>query len=365
MCWGNEEMLQKLKVFQVINNPHRISSVDFFRGIAVLAVVLFHFKGIMPFGFLGVEIFFVISGLLVGGILTKDLSNKQSIHFFKFFLQRGVKIWPSYYMFLLLGTGLAILLYGETHPDQIIPIWDLKRYVFFYQNYTGGPFHWSFDHVWTLCVEEHFYILLPILYMFIQRFVSSGKQKNALFGFVIGVIVSGIILKHCSYFFTNSRDVVVSTHNRIDALGWGVLLNLIVTFYSEKIKNKNIQIYSTCIGLIIFIAAIVGSVYSNNSLFYKMYLHTIIPFAFGLIMLGLYYIDFSKWKFIQVIAYYSYNWYLWHPIFVFFMYDRFGISWLGVLSYLFVTFSAAVLCTVLIEEPLMKRRKKIIDSIYH
>jgi len=357
-------MLQKLKVFQVINNPNRISSVDFFRGIAVLAVVLFHFKGIMPYGFLGVEIFFVISGLLVGGILTKDLSNQQPIHFFKFFLQRGFKIWPSYYMFLLLGTGLAILLYSETHPDQIIPVWDFKRYVFFYQNYTGGPFHWSFDHVWTLCVEEHFYILLPVLYIFIQHVFPVNKQKNALFTFVIGVIVSGIIMKHCSYFFTNSRDVIASTHNRIDALGWGVLLNLIVTFYSNKIKNKHIQIYSTCIGLIIFIAAIVGSVYSNNSLFYKMYLHTLIPFAFSLILLGVYYVDFSKLKFIQVIAYYSYNWYLWHPIFVFWIYDCFGITWAGVLCYLTVTFLAAVFSTILIEEPLLRKRGKIIGRIF-
>ncbi len=358
-------MLQKLNVFKVVNNPDRISSVDFFRGIAVLAVVLFHFKGTLPFGYLGVEIFFVISGLLVGGLLTKDLTTQKKIVFFEFFLKRGFKIWPSYYMFLLLGTGVAILFYSQSHPDQIIPLWDLKRYLFFYQNYTGGPFHWSFDHVWTLCVEEHFYILLPILYIFIQKVFPVEKQKQALFLFVIGVIVSGIILKHCSYFFTNSKDVIASTHNRIDALGWGVLLNLIITFYGEKIKNRNVQVWSTCLGVLIFVAAIVGSVYSNESLFYKMYLHTIIPFAFALILLGVYYIDFSGIKFIQVIAYYSYNWYLWHPVFVFFIYDRLGATWLGVLCYLGLTFSAAVLSTMLIEEPFLKRRKKVIDRIFH
>ncbi|MGN6646158.1 MAG: acyltransferase family protein [Cytophaga sp.] len=358
-------MLQKLNVFKVVNNPDRISSVDFFRGIAVLAVVLFHFKGTLPFGYLGVEIFFVISGLLVGGLLTKDLTNQKKIVFFEFFLKRGFKIWPSYYMFLLLGTGVAVLFYSQSHPDQIIPLWDLKRYLFFYQNYTGGPFHWSFDHVWTLCVEEHFYILLPILYIFIQKVFPVEKQKQALFLFVTGVIVSGIILKHCSYFFTNSKDVIASTHNRIDALGWGVLLNLIVTFYGDKIKNKKVQVWATCLGVLIFAAAIIGSVYSNESLFYKMYLHTIIPFAFALVLLGVYYIDFSSIKFIQVIAYYSYNWYLWHPVFVFFIHDRLGATWLGVLSYLAITFSAAVLSTILIEEPFLKRRKKVIDRIFH
>ncbi len=357
-------MLNKLKVFEIINNPNRISSVDFFRGVAVLVVVLFHFKGLMPFGYLGVEVFFVISGLLVGGLLTKEISDQQPIHFFKFFIQRGFKIWPSYYMFLLLGMGVASLLYGKSHPDQIIPLWDLKRYVFFYQNYTGGPFHWSFDHVWTLCVEEHFYILLPVLYIFIQHVFSFDKQKKALFLFVIGVIVSGIVLKHCSYFFTNSRDVIASTHNRIDALGWGVLLNLIIKFHSEKIKTREIQVYSTCIGICIFAAAIIGSLYSGDSLFYKMYLHTLIPFAFALILLGLYFVDFSKFKFIQIIAYYSYNWYLWHPIFVFFIYDHFGISWLGVVLYLVISFMAAVLSTIYIEETLLRKREKVINKLF-
>jgi peptidoglycan/LPS O-acetylase OafA/YrhL len=358
-------MLQKLNVFKVVNNPDRISSVDFFRGIAVIAVVLFHFKGTLPFGYLGVEIFFVISGLLVGGLLTKELTSQKKIVFFEFFLKRGFKIWPSYYMFLLLGTGIAVLFYSQSHPDQIIPLWDLKRYLFFYQNYTGGPFHWSFDHVWTLCVEEHFYILLPILYIFIQKIFPVEKQKQALFLFVIGVIMSGIILKHCSYFFTNSKDVIASTHNRIDALGWGVLLNLITTFYGEKIKSKKVQVWASCLGVFIFTAAIIGSIYSNESLFYKMYLHTIIPFAFALILLGVYHIDFSSIKFIQVIAYYSYNWYLWHPVFVFFIYDRLGATWLGVVCYLAVTFSAAVLSTILIEEPFLKRRKKVIGKIFH
>jgi len=357
-------MLNKLKVFEVINDSKRISSVDFFRGIAIIAVVLFHFKGILPFGYLGVEIFFVISGLLVGGLLTKDISNQKQIHFFKFFLQRGFKIWPSYYMFLLLGTGGAILLYSETHPDQIIPLWDFKRYLFFYQNYTGGPFHWSFDHVWTLCVEEHFYILLPILYIFIQRVFSVDKQKKMLFVFVIGVIVSGIILKHCSFFFTNSRDVHASTQNRIDALGWGVLLNLIIKFYSENVKTKKVQIYSTCIGLFIFILAIIGSIYSEGSLFYRMYLHTLIPFAFALILLGLYYIDFSRFKFIQIVAYYSYNWYLYHPLFVYFIFDRYGVSWLSVSIYLVLSFLAAVLSTTFIEEPVLRKRGKIVERIF-
>lgn len=94
--------MTRLKVFQVINNPDRISSVDIFRGIAIIAVVIYHFNHHLPFGYLGVDLFFLVSGLLVSGILTKDLENGTKINFLKFFLQRGFKIWPSYYAFLLL-----------------------------------------------------------------------------------------------------------------------------------------------------------------------------------------------------------------------------------------------------------------------
>lgn len=163
----------KLKTFHSLSNPQRNSSVDFFRGIAIISVVIFHFNNFLPMGNLGVDLFFVISGLLIGGLLNKNLEADRKINFFKFFLQRGFKIWPSYYAFLIFGSLVALCFYHSKHQDQIIPLWDMKRYLFFYQNYTGAPFHWSFDHVWSLCVEEHFYILLPILFILIQTFASD------------------------------------------------------------------------------------------------------------------------------------------------------------------------------------------------
>ena len=144
--------MNNLKVFEVINKKDRNSSIDIFRSLAILSVVLFHFNGYLPNGEIGVDLFFVISGLLVGGILSREFEAGNKISFFKFFIQRGFKIWPSYYFFIGFGSILAYILYRENHVDQIIPIWDIKRYLFFYQNYTGTPFHWSFDHVWSLCI---------------------------------------------------------------------------------------------------------------------------------------------------------------------------------------------------------------------
>lgn len=356
--------MTRLKVFQTINNTDRISSVDIFRSLAIISVVIFHFNHQLPFGFLGVDLFFLVSGLLVGGLLTKEFESGNKINFFKFFLQRGFKIWPSYYAFLLFGGLIALYFYHTTNPDQIIPLWDLKRYLFFYQNYTGLPFHWSFDHVWSLCVEEHFYVLLPIMFLIIQHFIKDKHKIKTLFMFVSLTIIAGIVFKHFSYFLTNSKDTYSATHNRIDALAWGVLLNLVITYYGEKIKSLWFALFSFASGLFIFIAALSFQISYDNVLFEKIYFHSVIPFSFFLMLLGLYYVDFSKLKPLRFIAYYSYNWYLWHPIFVIFITRHIGNTMTGLFIYLIVTFLIAVIATVFIEETFLRKRKVVLDKIF-
>jgi peptidoglycan/LPS O-acetylase OafA/YrhL len=346
-----------------INNSDRISSVDIFRALAIISVVLFHFNGQLPYGYLGVDLFFVVSGLLVGGLLTKEFEKGNKIVLLRFFLQRGFKIWPSYYAFIFFGSLLAFCFYHATAPGEVIPVWDLKRYLFFYQNYTGFPIHWSFDHVWSLCVEEHFYLLLPMLFIIIQYFNFPKPKIQVLFTFVILTIIAGIALKNFSYFFTNSKDTYSATHNRIDALAWGVLLNLIIVRYGEKIRSLNFKLLTFASGFLIFIAALFFYVSYDNLLFEKIYFHSIVPISFFLMLLGAYYVDLSKLKPLRFIAYYSYNWYLWHPLFVIFITKNVGNTVSGLLIYLVTTFTIAVIATVLIEEPFLKRRKAILDKI--
>lgn len=351
-------------MFQAISNADRISSVDFFRSMAIISVVIFHFNRRLPFGLIGVDLFFVISGLLIGGLLTKEFEKGSKINFFKFFLQRGFKIWPSYYGFLLFGGLLAEYLYRSTEPDQIIPLWDLKRYLFFYQNYTGLPSHWSFGHVWSLCVEEHFYVLLPLMYLFVQYFIHEKYKTKTLFLLVILTIISGIIFKHLSYFFTGRQDTYSATHNRIDALAWGVLLNLIITYYGEKIKSLNFRILFFASGLLISAAALLFQTFYSNILFDKIYFHSVIPFSFFLMLLGLYHVDLTKLKPLRFIAYYSYNWYLWHPVFVHFITKHWGNTIGGLFIYLTVTFLIAVIATIFIEETFLRKREELIDKIF-
>jgi peptidoglycan/LPS O-acetylase OafA/YrhL len=81
-------------------------------------------------------------------------------------------------------------------------------------------------------------------------------------------------------------------------------------------------------------------------------------------LLGLYYVNLSRFKLIRFIAYYSYNWYLWHPIFVIYITKQIGNTKIGLLIYLLVTFIIAMLATILIEERLLKKRKVVLDKLF-
>lgn len=355
------DLLRGLKVFRTIASPQRISSVDVFRALAILAVVLFHFNQLLPYGFLGVDLFFVISGLLVGGLLTKSFVNRERVSFWKFVLQRGFKIWPSYYTFLLSGTIIAYCFYRSLAPDEIIPWWDMKRYLLFYQNYTGLPFHWSFDHVWSLCVEEHFYIVLPVLFIVLQRLKGGGRALFLSAGFLI---LAGIVSKILAELYTNSKDTFSATHNRIDALAWGVLLNLIVTRHGDKLRRARRLYLLFLAGSTLFAGALAVQVHTSSLIYRKIVFHSIVPFCFFLMIGGVYFRDFSRWKVFRVIAYYSYNWYLWHPIFVIFISQQVGKSVGALFVYLAVTFAAAVTFTVLVEERVLAKRGSVIEKLF-
>ena len=350
----------KLRVLELLSQPDRVTSIDICRGLAILSVVIFHFESFLPLGYIGVDLFFVISGFLIGNILTTEFKNEKRINFIRFILLRGFKIWPSYYFFFFTGSIIAYFLYRDTNPDQIVPLHDMPRYLLFYQNYTGQPFHFSFDHVWSLCVEEHFYILLPLLFIVIQFLFNESEGRKYLVACIVLMIVSGIILKYLSFYLTNSKDTYSATHNRIDALAWGVLLNLILKYKSEWAMKHVKRYWFTIIGGISFVAILFAKVFWMNVIFQKIWFHSLLPFIFFLIIFGIYFVDFSKFKVIRVISYYSYNWYLWHPVFAIFISKSVG-GIFGLFLYLVVTFSMAVISTILIEEPMLAYRSSVIS----
>ncbi len=144
--------------------PKREIHLDFIRGLAVLMVVDFHTTELfqrahLPFrtGDLGVAMFFVLSGFLVGGILLREWDRKGAIDAKRFLIRRGLKIWPQYYVFLL-----VMLLTRHRTVHQLLG--NLLNI----QNYLGGV-----AHTWSLAVEEHAYLLLTVSLVVSARVKAS------------------------------------------------------------------------------------------------------------------------------------------------------------------------------------------------
>src|SRR5277367_6183127 len=134
----------------------RNKRLDVLRCVAVVTVILHH-SGDSTFftqaGWTGVDLFFVLSGFLISGLLFSEYKKRRAISFKRFYIRRGLKIYPAFYVFLLV-TAVG----GWWGFHSVAPATMYLNEIFFVMNYLGGV--WT--HTWSLGVEEHFYIILPI-----------------------------------------------------------------------------------------------------------------------------------------------------------------------------------------------------------
>ena len=161
--------------------------VDGLRAIAVLAVVLYHFGvGGLGGGFVGVDIFFVISGFLIGGLLWKELDERGGVDLGRFYLRRVRRLAPAYLAMAIVSTIAAwvILLpfeFREFGKHLIAATVWLSNVQFWRE---AGYFDVAADskvllHTWSLSVEEQFYVVLPILLILLK---FSRRISGAVVG---------------------------------------------------------------------------------------------------------------------------------------------------------------------------------------
>lgn len=165
------------------------------RALAVIPVLLFHaFPQLMPGGFVGVDVFFVISGYLISGILFRDLQRTGTIDFFDFYSKRIKRILPNLIVLLLVVTvfGWFVLTASEYEV--------LGKHVyssaFFFQNFrllgeAGdyfdiGSAYKPLLHLWSLAIEEQFYILFPVVLLMVWKVVRRKNLGILLMGMTVG-----------------------------------------------------------------------------------------------------------------------------------------------------------------------------------
>ena len=200
-----------------------------------VAAVMFRHSDVSAFllrvGWIGVDLFFVLSGFLISGLLFSEYKKRHTISLKRFFIRRGLKIYPAFYVFLLL-TGVMSYLVFHTHASLAHYLQD----VFFIMNYTHGVW----DHTWSLGVEEHFYIFLPILLLVLVRFSSDRRNPFAKIPWVAVAVRSlCIVFRAISVDFgtPNIKMAYVASHERMDALFFGVLLGYFYHFRPSVLEG--------------------------------------------------------------------------------------------------------------------------------
>ena len=198
--------------------------LDFIRGIAILLVLDFHSpvsplrKVFLALGFqdhigwIGVDIFFVLSGFLVGGLVMKEWKLRRGFDVKRFLIRRGLKIWPPYYLYL------AVLL--ATRHYKLAQLWGNLLNI---QNYTGG-----IAHTWSLAVEEHCYLLLALCMLVATR---RRVSPRGLFFVLLTVCVLETPFRYLLVY--SGHLIFLPTHARLDGIGYGVLLAMLFHFWPE------------------------------------------------------------------------------------------------------------------------------------
>jgi peptidoglycan/LPS O-acetylase OafA/YrhL len=220
----------------LLNLTMRNKRLDILRCAAVILVLGRH--GVMEgvwkeTGWAGVDLFFVLSGFLISGLLFSEYKKKESIDLLRFFIRRGFKIYPAFYL-MLLTTFVVAASYGV----YVAPgVW--LREILFFQNYKHGIWR----HTWTLAVEEHFYLLLPLFLLALIRLSKNRSNPFRSIPYVYGALATVILAMRYAtanqqgFRFEDAPKVLFPTHMRIDALFFGVVLGYLHHFQPEFIPN--------------------------------------------------------------------------------------------------------------------------------
>lgn len=195
---------------------------------------------------MGVNMFFVISGFLITYLLLTEKERFGNINIGKFIIRRSLRIWPLYYAAIILGAGLVYIGH-HTHPNYLANL-------FFWNNFNAiktGEWQYPFAHFWSICVEEHFYIVWPIVV-----FLVPSKR-------LIWVILAGIGSAMAFRYFVPSiypqqemqMALYLHTISRADEILLGALLAYI--HYHKPITMNvhigwRVAVFTLFIGLLLF-----------------------------------------------------------------------------------------------------------------
>jgi peptidoglycan/LPS O-acetylase OafA/YrhL len=200
----------------------------------------------------GVDIFFLISGFLITFILLQEKKQFGKVDFKKFYIRRAFRLWPLYFLLVVIAPLLVFWIDPKTRPDYLSTI-------LFYNNFHAigtGEWVFPFAHFWSICVEEHFYLVWP----FIIAFVPMKRLPQIL----IAVIFISLAWRTFA-FLSDKPYAYIYLHSacRFDALAIGAVG---AYFYLRKPIVINVHAFIRILAYVLFIAFfLLDNVYKSDS----------------------------------------------------------------------------------------------------
>lgn len=209
----------------------RLPGLDGVRALAVLGVLVFHFKPAwLPGGYLGVEIFFVLSGFLITSLLLAEWQGSGGIDLARFWSRRARRLLPAAVVLIVATLAYALLFErGEVAGLRKDAAASLAYVTNWYLLFSNQPYFEAMgrpsmlQHLWSLAVEEQFYVLWPPLFFLLMRFTRRGGTVAAVVALALGSWALGIAL------YDPARDasrIYYGTDTRAAALLVGAALAL-------------------------------------------------------------------------------------------------------------------------------------------
>lgn len=241
------------------------ADIDGLRALAILSVIIFHINpNYLPNGFLGVDIFFVISGYLITYIIYREICL-DTFSFKNFYTKRIKRILPVFFVVLLTGllfTGYLFVPYDQygVANSAIASIFFLANIYFgrvgtgYFDNKTEEL---PFTHIWSLSVEEQFYFIFPIILILLLKIKVSDKAK------IILLILLGLSLLLTSFINLKSLGLEIESYYLSHLRMPEMMVGSILAIYSLKNKNRLTQKKSNYLAIFSLILILISFFLKN------------------------------------------------------------------------------------------------------
>ena len=351
------------------NKTGYIPYLDGCRALAI-SIVLFSHAGlghIIPGGF-GVTFFFFLSGYLITRLLLAEINEHGSIQFIPFYLRRFFRLYPA----LLVMIGCSVI--ASYIMNCALSTKDIFAALFYYTNYyigwyktTGVDCGRTLDILWSLSIEEHFYLVFPLVLLFF-------RNKKKFTWLLVALCIICLVIRYFTYqsYYPAVEDsggrIYFSTHTRLDSIIWGCLAAVLLFRFESATYIKLVQ-HKWVIAIAIFILLLSFGIRSEffrqtfRYSFQGLGLFILIP-AIGISnSTTIKKILSSHW--LIYIGKISYSLYLFHYIVLKlgnYYFEEWGLSWQ--LFFWPLTLALSLGSYYFVEQPFVKLRKKFGSTNY-